>query len=230
MIADNSIKNKTTHMRRASIYTENDEHPTIREDGEHLVPSLQKGKKVPLPKKVTGFTPQLTRFSGQFNDFNKEWREKREKPGRNKYVLPSHYGSQAAGYYHHDKEKKVHVKFHKIKAPPKEKQLNPVTLEKQEQRTTEGSEIAGKQKLSHAQAMAEIRKKMKKINRGINQKKGYYGSGMRYNAYVRQTVREDSKYKELNAKNDDEFTTIEQGLHTMENYGQQPTAMGSRFA
>ena len=93
------------------------------------------------------------------------------------------------------------MRFHKIKAPPKEKQLNPVTVEKQEQRTTEGSEIAGKQKLSHAQAMAEIRKKMKKINRGINQKKGYYGSGMRYNAYVRQTVREDSKYKQLNAQN-----------------------------
>ena len=79
--------------------------------------------------------------------------------------------------------------------------------------------------------MAEIRKKMKKTNRGINQKKGYYGSGMRYNAYVRQTVREDNKYKELNAKNDDEFTTIEQGLQSMENYGQRPPiAAGSRFA
>ena len=78
MIADNSIKNKTTHMRRASIYTENDKHPTIREDGEHLVPSLQKGKKVPLPKKVTGLTPQLTRFSGQLMTLlkNGETREK----------------------------------------------------------------------------------------------------------------------------------------------------------
>ena len=219
-------------MRRASIYTENDKHPTIRDEGDHLVPSLEKGNRVPIPNKVVGLTPQLTRFSGQFNDFVQEWRDKREKPGRNKHCLPSHYGSLAGGYYRHDKEKKTKVKFHKMRKPKKNKKISSYTLAKQEQRTTNGAEIAGKQKLSHAQAMAEIRRKIKKSNRGINQKKGYYGSGMRYNAYVRQTAREDKKFKQLN-KQPGEFKSVESGLQSMENYSnvnaRPPVAMGTRF-
>ena len=87
-------------------------------------------KSAPIPMTVKGFTPQLTRFSGMFNDFNKEWRDKRERPQKNKHQKLSHYGSLAAGFYRHDKEPKAMVKFKQMKSE-KVMELDPVEIEKE---------------------------------------------------------------------------------------------------
>jgi len=228
-MSENYPKTKTTTTKRLSIYTENNEHP--KKDKDYLgIPSLVKGSSVPYKRSKVVEIPVSERSSGAFLDFNSEWSNNKFKEHHNRHQKLSHYGNGGAGFYRHDKGNKLEeiesLKFKKSKLL-KFKHLNYVETIKEEQRTTNGSEIAGKQVLSHQKAMAEMRKTMVKRNRGGRSGKdgGAYQGGHMYNIYNEAQVFKDNEFQRLNEKQE-EFKTITDGMETMENYGGKELAKG----
>ena len=113
------------------------------------------------------------------------------------------------------------VKFKQMKSE-KVMELDPVEIEKERMRTENGAEVAGKEKFSHKQAFNRIKVKMKKHNKGVNEKKGYYAAGWRYRAYNEKAIRKDNAFQTENAKGG-EFRSIEKGTQLLENeYAQHP--------
>lgn len=205
-------KNKTTHTKRQLIYTENDKHP--KSLGDYLgVPSFARGKSVPYKRNKVVDIPQQTRFSGAFNDFNSEWRKERQIRTRmNPMRLKDYAGNGARGFHHHSKTKEKGTKFDRYKQP-KQTELKIKEAIKEEQRTTEGAEIRGKEVLNHQQALMDIKKKMYKRNRGgLNGGKdgGAYQGGWKYIMYNDDTIRRDRTFAKLNRKQD-EFRSIVEG-------------------
>ena len=66
------MKQKRIHMKRQSIYTENNEHP--KKDKDYLgLQSMVKGSSVPYKRSKVVEFPVIDRSSGAFLDFNSEW-------------------------------------------------------------------------------------------------------------------------------------------------------------
>lgn len=211
-------KNKTTHTKRASIYTENDDFSN-KVDNDYLgVPSMVKGKSVPYKRNKVVEIPQQTRFSGAFNDFNSEWRKERQIRTRiNPMRLNDYAGNGARGFHHHSKTKEKRHKFFRYKQPKLAPELKIKEAITQEQRTTEGAEIRGKEVFNHQQALMEIKQKMRKTNRGGftgGKDGGAYTGGWRYIMYNDDTIRNDRTFARLN-KQQDEFRSIVEGEQKM---------------
>lgn len=229
-MSENYRTTKRTTMKRASIYTETSKHPIIKEDGDDLVPSLVKGSSVPYIRNKVVEIPVEDRSSGAFLDFNTEWTKTKFKDHHNKFQKLSHYGNGGHGFYRHDKGNQLEeiedLTFKKSKML-KFKTLNYVETIKEEQRTTNGSEIAGKQVLSHDKALAEMRKTMIKRNRGGRSGKegGAYQGGHMFNVYNEKIVNKDNEFQKLNQKQE-EFRSITDGVENMENYGGVELAKG----
>lgn len=228
-MTENYPKKKTINTKRLSIYTENNEHP--KKDKDYLgIPSLVKGSSVPYKRNKVVEIPVSERSSGAFLDFNTEWTNNKFKEHHNKHQKLSHYGNGGHGFFRHDKGNQLEeIEDLSFKKPKllRFKTLNYVETIKEEQRTTEGSEIAGKQVLSHEKAMAEMRRLMTKRNRGGRSGKdgGAYQGGHKFNVYNEQIVHKDNEFQKLNEKQE-EFKTITDGIETMENYGNVELAKG----
>lgn len=221
---------KRIHMKRASIYTENDAHPNKDEDYLGL-PIMTKGSSVPYIRNKVVEIPVEERSSGAFLDFNTEWTATKYKDHQNKHQLLSHYGNGGRGMYHHDKGNKLeeieNLSFRvKHKTMPMDK-LDVVKTLEEEQRTTNGSEIAGKQTFSHFKALEEMRKNMVKRNRGGRSGKdgGAYQGGHMYNLYNEKQEFKDEEFKKLNEEQK-EFRSITEGMEDLENYGNKNLKKG----
>ena len=110
-----------------------------------------------------------------------------------------------------DETLKVKYKMRKIK----EMKLDPVETEKQEQRTTEGTEIRGRETmLNQSKAQTDINKLFKqKRNRGGRsggKEGGAYQGGFNYINYGKEQVKQDNEFKKKNAEQD-EFRSIVEG-------------------
>ena len=212
---------KRIHMKRASIYTENDAHPKTDED--YLgIPSMTKGSSVALPTTLEEI-PVYTKSSGAFLDFNKQFKNVRFKDHKNKFQKLSHYGNGAHGFFRHDgKNQLEEIEDLQFKKPHsiKFKVLDYVETIKEEQRTTSGAEIAGNENLlSHEKALGEMRRLMTKRNRGGRSGKdgGAYQGGHRYNVYNEEMVKSDTKFQKYLAE-PDEFRSITEGGEMKENF------------
>ena len=217
------MKQKRINMKRASIYTETSKHPTIKEDMEHLTPSLSKGSSVPYIRSKVIEIPVENRSSGAFLDFNTEWTNTKFKDHHNRHQKLSHYGNGGRGNFRHDKGNQLEAIEHLHFKTPKKVQFKPLSIVetiKEEQRTTMGSEVAGKSVFSHQKALEEIRKTMIKRNRGGRSGKGggAYQGGHMYNIYNEKQVFKDEEFKKLNEEQK-EFRTITEGIEDLENYG-----------
>ena len=207
-------------MKRQSIYTENDEHTKLFDTFDKLVPKkLDKAEQVAIPQtfKPTNIS---VRRSGAFNDFNKKFKDVRGHNHNNKFRLLNYMGgNNGKGLYKHntqdyfekDETLKIKYKMRKIK----EMLLDPVETERQEQRTTEGTEIKGQETmLNKNKAQADINKLFKqKRNRGGRsggKDGGAYQGGFSYTGYDKDIVKKDNEFKKLNAEQD-EFRSIVEG-------------------
>tara|TARA_R110000787_G_scaffold138493_3_gene252137 strand:- start:646 stop:1317 length:672 start_codon:yes stop_codon:yes gene_type:complete len=207
-------------MKRQSIYTENDEHTKLFDTFDKLVPKkLDKAEQVAIPQtfKPTNIS---VRRSGAFNDFNKKFKDVRGHNHPNKFRLLNYMGgNNGKGLYKHntqdyfekDETLKIKYKMRKIK----EMLLDPVETERQEQRTTEGTEIKGQETmLNKNKAQADINKLFKqKRNRGGRsggKDGGAYQGGFSYTGYDKDIVKKDNEFKKLNAEQD-EFRSIISG-------------------
>jgi len=206
-------------MKRQSIFTENDNHKPIYDEWEKLAPtSVKKTAQNALPNTFKPYNVSV-RHSGAFNDFNTQFREKRGRNHTNKYRLPNYMGgNNAKGRYKHatedyfSKDETIKVKYKMRK--PKRMEIGRDILAEQEQRTTEGAEIRGKVKLNPRKAKAEINliERTKRNRGGWNAGKdsGAFQGGFAYTGYNDTQIKKDSKFKELNAQQD-EFRSIVEG-------------------
>ena len=218
---ENYQRPKRTTMKRASIYTENEVYPKIKEDMDDLVPSLTKPSKTSIPTTIQEI-PVYSKSSGAFLDFNKQFKKERFKQHHNKFQLLSHYGNGGHGYFRHNGKNQLEeiedLNFKKSKLL-KFKTLDFVETIKEEQRTTMGSEVAGNEQFSHDKALGEMRRLMTKRNRGGRSSKsgGAYQGGHRYNTYNEQIVKSDNKFQKYLAE-PDEFRSITEGGQMKENF------------
>ena len=213
-------------MKRQSIYTENDEHTKLFDTFDKLVPKkLDKTEQKEIPQTFKPYNISVRR-SGAFNDFNKKFKDVRGHNHNNKFRLLNFMGgNNGKGLYKHntqdyfekDETLKMKYKMRKIK----EMVLDPVETERQEQRTTEGTEIKGQETmLNKNKAQADINKLFKqKRNRGGRsggKDGGAYQGGFSYTGYDKDIVKKDNEFKKLNAEQD-EFKSIVYG--ELENSG-----------
>ena len=207
-------------MKRQSIYTENDEHTKLFDTFDKLVPKkLDKTEQKEIPQTFKPYNISVRR-SGAFNDFNKKFKDVRGHNHNNKFRLLNFMGgNNGKGLYKHntqdyfekDETLKMKYKMRKIK----EMVLDPVETERQEQRTTEGTEIKGQETmLNKNKAQADINKLFKqKRNRGGRsggKDGGAYQGGFSYTGYDKDIVKKDNEFKKLNAEQD-EFRSIVEG-------------------
>ena len=216
------MKVKRTTMKRASIFTENDEH--ANKDKDYLgLPIMSKGSSVPYIRNKVVEIPVEERSSGAFLDFNTEWTATKFKNRHNRHQILSYYGNGGRGNFRHDKGNQLEeiedLKFKTHKGTTHSK-LDIVETIKEEQRTTNGAEIAGKEAFSQQKALEEIRKTMVKRNRGGRSGKrgGAYQGGHMYNIYNEAQVFKDNEFQKLNEEQK-EFRTITEGIEDLENYG-----------
>ena len=121
------------------------------------------------------------------------------------------YKHKTQNYFEKDETLNIKYKMRKIK----EMLLDPVETERQEQRTTEGTEIRGKETmLNQSKAQTDINKLFKqKRNRGGRsggKDGGAYQGGFSYTGYDKDIVKKDNEFKKLNAEQD-EFRSIVEG-------------------
>ena len=164
-----------------------------------------KGKEVPLPKKVSWF-PKHTEFSGQFNDTNTEWRQKRMRFMTCKVVDQKREGAHAQGYYQHQKDTDDKIKIHVRLEKEVEKELENKDLETEAQRDQEGAEIRGYVELNKKKGKEAVRKMNLKVNKGINDRKGFFAFGNRYKQYLKAQLTYDNGYKQ--EQGEDEFSSL----------------------
>lgn len=158
--------------------------------------NLTKGSQVPIPNTLT-YLPKLTEFSLQFNDFNKEWRQKRFQYNLKDDMLPiNRQGAWAQGRYMHDKEKLDKLDgILKFRKKMKETEIEQKDIETQEQRDLEGAEIRGFVKLNQKKGEKAVKEMVKKVAKGINEKRGYFSGGMREKEFEKARVKNDDMYK-----------------------------------
>ncbi len=219
MILEQKTK-RIRKMKRQYIYTENDDHSKLFDSFDKLVPKkLGTSERKEMPQKFVPYNISVRR-SGAFNDFNKKFKEVRGHNHNNKFRLLNYMGgNNAKGLYKHysqdafekDETLKVKYKMRKIK----EMKLDPVENEKQEQRTTEGTEIRGAETaLDKNKAQADINMLFKqKRNRGGRsggKDGGAYQGGFNYVNYGKEQVKKDNEFKKKNAEQD-EFRSIVEG-------------------
>ena len=219
MILEQKTK-RIRKMKRQSIYTENDDHKKLFDTFDKLVPKkLNKAEQVEVPQTFKPYNISVRR-SGAFNDFNKKFKDVRGHNHPNKYRLQNYMGgNNGKGLYKHkdmtffEKDETLNIK-HKMRKI-KEMVLDPVETEKQEQRTTEGTEIRGAETmLNMNKAQADINKLFKqKRNRGGRsggKDGGAYQGGFSYTGYDKDIVKKDNEFKKKNAEQD-EFRSIVEG-------------------
>ena len=207
-------------MKRQSIYTENDEHTKLFDTFDKLVPKkLDKTEQKEIPQTFKPYNISVRR-SGAFNDFNKKFKDVRGHNHNNKFRLLNFMGgNNGKGLYKHntqdyfEKDETLNMKYKMRKI--KEMVLDPVETERQEQRTTEGTEIKGQETmLNKNKAQADINKLFKqKRNRGGRsggKDGGAYQGGFSYTGYDKDIVKKDNEFKKLNAEQD-EFRSIVEG-------------------
>jgi len=207
-------------MKRQSIYTENDEHTKLFDTFDKLVPKkLDKTEQKEIPQTFKPYNISVRR-SGAFNDFNKKFKDVRGHNHNNKFRLLNFMGgNNGKGLYKHntqdyfEKDETLNIKYKMRKI--KEMLLDPVETERQEQRTTEGTEIKGQETmLNKNKAQADINKLFKqKRNRGGRsggKDGGAYQGGFSYTGYDKDIVKKDNEFKKLNAEQD-EFRSIVEG-------------------
>lgn len=205
-------------MKRQSIYTENDNYAPAYDSWEKLTPSVKKPPSAPIPSTFKPYNISV-RYSGAFNDFNKQFREKRQMPHENKFRLKNYMGgNNAKGLYKQDQEDyfskdetlKLKYKMRKVKRM----EVDRDELATQEQRTTEGAEICGKVELDARKAKAEVNliERTKRNRGGWNAGKdaGAFQGGFDYTGYNATQVKKDNEFKKLNAQQD-EFRSIVEG-------------------
>lgn len=205
-------------MKRQSIYTENDSYKSAYDSWEKLTPSVTKAPSAPIPSTFKPWNIS-TRHSGAFNDFNKQFRDKRQIPGENKFRLKNFMGgNNAKGLYKQDqedyfmKDETLKIKYKMRKE--KRMEVDRDELATQEQRTTEGAEIRGQVQLNERKARAEINliERTKRNRGGWNAGKdaGAFQAGFDYTGYNATQVKKDNEFKKLNAQQD-EFRSIVEG-------------------
>jgi len=219
MILEQKTK-RIRKMKRQSIYTENDEHTKLFDTFDKLVPKkLDKTEQKEIPQTFKPYNISVRR-SGAFNDFNKKFKDVRGHNHNNKFRLLNFMGgNNGKGLYKHntqdyfEKDETLNMKYKMRKI--KEMVLDPVETERQEQRTTEGTEIKGQETmLNKNKAQADINKLFKqKRNRGGRsggKDGGAYQGGFSYTGYDKDIVKKDNEFKKLNAEQD-EFRSIVEG-------------------
>lgn len=167
-----------------------------------------------MPKTHNKVPVQMTRMSGAFTDYNKQFRKKRSQPIVTKYQKFNTWGnSKAKGKYHHDKMTKFEDKLKfKRKPEPKDKQLNTEAVEEKQQIITTGTEVRGYKKLDKRLAKMNIKRDMIKDNRGnLFKSGGYYQAGRRFRQYEKETQRFDEKYIAIEEE-PDEFSSLEKAF------------------
>jgi len=206
-------------MKRQLIYTENDDHKKLFDENDKLVPFIGKSGTKPIPQTFVPYNISVRR-SGAFNDFNKKFKEVRGHNHPNRYRLVDYMGgNNAKGLYKHstqdyfEKDETLRTKY-KVRVE-KEMKLDPVETEKQEQRTTEGTEIKGAETaLDKNKAQADINKlfKQKRNRGGRNGGKdgGAYQGGFSYTGYNKDIVKKDNEFKKKNSEQN-EFRSIVEG-------------------
>lgn len=206
-------------MKKQSIYTENDNYKSAYDEWEKLAPSLTRSSSIPVPQSFKPYNVAVE-HSGAFNDFNQNVKKKRGFNHNNKFRLLNYMGgNNAKGLYKHDsedyfsKDETVKIKYKMRK--PKTLKINRDELAKQEQRTTEGAEIAGLEtSLNINKAKAEVKFVEKtKSNRGgwnAGKDSGAFQGGFSYTGYNASQIKRDSVFKQLNSQQT-EFRSIIEG-------------------
>ena len=206
-------------MKRQSIYTENDNYKPAYDEWEKLAPSsIKKSAQKKLPNTFVPYNVSV-KHSGAFNDFNKNFREKRGRNHNNKHRLLNYMGgNNAKGKYKHNtedyfsKDETIKCKY-KIRKP-KRMELNRDEVAKQEQRTTEGAEICGKQtalNIRKAKAQVKLIEKTKRNRGGWNAGKdsGAFQGGFDYTGYNNTQIKKDNQFKKLNAQQNEFRSFVE---------------------
>lgn len=206
-------------MSAQSIFTENSSHKPLFDNHDNLTISLEKGKQVPLATTLS-WIPQQTRLSGAFNDFNKEFKKVRGMNHPNPMRLPDYMGGNNAKGLFKASQEDYFSKDETLKLKFKPRRLNlflldPVETTKQEQRTTQGTEIRGKETaLDKKVAQREVdylyKKKRNRGGRSGGKEGGAYQGGQSFNDYNKDISKQDNTYKALNQEQD-EFRSIIEG-------------------
>ena len=180
-------------------------------DNKQPIIMRDRSKKLEFPPTTKKNVPQWNHLSGQFNDMNTALNKLKHRQVLTKFKRVINIdGIGARGRWEHHKEKEEKQHLAKIKKHKKEKQLEikHAEYETQQQRDESGAEIRGKVILNHAEGVEELRKIMKKVPKGCNQKKGLFGSGWYYNTYEESIQPDDDGFLKNSNIYDDEFIDL----------------------
>ena len=208
-------------MKRLSVITENSKSHRKHMDSFDLLGEYNFNQKKKLNILPQNILTRAKRNTGAFNDFNMNYRNKRQMVHLNKFRPTRMEGNGASGMYkhniinHHDKLERSNIKY-RIKGF-NEGQFDGLNLE--DTMALENAALAdinGYRKVNKKDAKEQFNTYIEKTNRGGRsggKTSGGFQGGYDFINFNNQIVRKDSKFKENIIKSDVEFRSILTGVH-----------------